>query len=84
MVDACKTRQKIVDLIDLTEGCQETKEKPRRSTSTADVVIKVLEDFDDAIVVKDSDSDVEVGDGAFGGGISLVSFSFFRQQTDVI
>lgn len=60
MVDACKSRQKIVDSIDLTDAALK-RSKPRRSTSTAQAVIKVLDDFDnDAIVVKDSDSDVEI------------------------
>lgn len=60
MIDACKLKPKVVDSIDLTEGSSR-RNKPRKSTSTAEAVIKVLDDFDsDAIVVKDSDSDVEI------------------------
>lgn len=60
MVDACKSRQKIIDSIDLTDNSLK-KHKLRRSTSTAQAVIKILDDFDnDAVVVKDSDSDVEI------------------------
>lgn len=60
MVDACKMRQKVIDSIDLTDVSLK-RNKSRRGTSTAQAVIKVLDDFDnDAIVVKDSDSDVEI------------------------
>lgn len=61
MIDACKLRPKIVDSIDLTDDQLKRNKATRRSTSTAEAVIKVLDDFDnDAIVVKDSDSDVEI------------------------
>lgn len=61
MVEACKARQQLIDSIDLTESSSK-RNKLRKSTATAEAVIKVLDDFDnnDAILVKDSDSDVEI------------------------
>lgn len=59
MVDACRTKPKIVDSIDLTAPSRSEPIKPR--LSTRDTVIKVLDDFDtEPITVKDSDSDVEI------------------------
>lgn len=60
MVDACKIRQKIFDVIDLTDDSSK-RYNFKKSSSTAKAVKKVLDDFDnDAIVVKDSDSDIEI------------------------
>lgn len=60
MIDACKPRRRVIDSIDLTSTSPK-RNQSRKSLSTAEAVIKVLDDFDnDTIVVKDSDSDVEI------------------------
>lgn len=58
MLDACRTKPKVVDSIDLTSSKFEST-KPKLSTK--ETIIKILDDFDsEPVTVKDSDSDIEI------------------------